>query len=125
MDNKKKILGNAGEQMVAAWLEQQGYILICRNYKQSYGEIDLIARTHNTLCFVEVKTRTAPSFAISNVLVATKQRKIILTARSFIASYQASNIMYRFDVALVQLDHQQPITYIPNAFDAQDMEGIL
>jgi len=115
------LVGSTGEQLVAQWLEDRGYTIVCRNYKRRYGEIDLIARNKTELCFVEVKTRISPSFAISEVLIASKRHKIIRTAREYLAHNPCSNMICRFDVALVQPDEPEVITYIPNAFNQEGL----
>lgn len=118
--NKQRI-GGAGEQLVAEWLENKGYTIVCRNYKRPYGEIDLIVRNKTELCFVEVKTRISPSFAISEVMVTSKRRKIIRTAQDFLARHAHENMICRFDVALVRPDEPDVITYIPNAFNQEGL----
>ena len=53
--NNNKIIGNEGEDRVIAWLVQEGYTLIARNYRWRAGEIDIIARKNEIVAFVEVK----------------------------------------------------------------------
>lgn len=50
-------VGIAGENLAAAWLIQQGYTIVQRNWRQSFYEIDIIAVKGNTLHFIEVKAR--------------------------------------------------------------------
>lgn len=52
-----KHAGNLGEDRAAEWLGQQGYVVIERNWKTRFCEIDIIATKHNVLHFVEVKHR--------------------------------------------------------------------
>lgn len=49
--------GRFGESAAAAFLQQEGYLLLERNYRCRAGEIDLIARKNGALHFIEVKTR--------------------------------------------------------------------
>jgi len=49
--NQRKKLGNAGEDLVARALEQQGFVIEHRNYRKRYGEIDLIASKKELLVF--------------------------------------------------------------------------
>ena len=58
MSEKRSLLGRKGEDLAASFLNQQGYRLLVRNYRQRYGEIDIIARDGACIAFVEVKTTT-------------------------------------------------------------------
>ncbi len=42
-------LGQAGESLVAAWLEQQGWRIVEKRWRVKQGEIDLIAHNHPTV----------------------------------------------------------------------------
>ncbi len=54
----KQILGQKGEEYAALFLVEHGYTVISRNYRQKWGEIDIVAQKGNDLRFVEVKTVT-------------------------------------------------------------------
>lgn len=49
--------GRAAEAAAAEWLESQGYLLIERNWRTKWCEIDLIAQKDGRLYFIEVKYR--------------------------------------------------------------------
>lgn len=57
--------GRAGEQVVAARLERDGWLIVERNARtpEIRGEIDLIGVDGDALVFVEVKARRAGSVA--------------------------------------------------------------
>ncbi|MBT4819215.1 MAG: YraN family protein, partial [Lentisphaerae bacterium] len=50
-------LGRRGERIAARLLREVGYDVLARNFRAEAGEIDIVARDGETLCFVEVKTR--------------------------------------------------------------------
>lgn len=52
-------LGRAGERLAAEHLRALGYEIVERNYRTRWGELDIVARTGDTLAFCEVKTRRA------------------------------------------------------------------
>ena len=54
--NKREI-GSGYEEMAAAYLIEQGYKIVVRNFSGRRGEIDIIARDGEYLVFVEVKYR--------------------------------------------------------------------
>ena len=54
--NKRKI-GDEYEKIAAAYLENNGYIILEKNYRCRNAEIDIIAKNDSYICFVEVKYR--------------------------------------------------------------------
>lgn len=123
MSTSKIELGKKGELLVAHYLQQQGFSIITHNYRCRSGEIDIIAEKATLRVFVEVKLRQSSYFALSEVITPSKQKKIITTARFYNSRQQDdySNLIYRFDVALLEPDNNDyTITYIPNAFAPGD-----
>ena len=53
--------GNSGEAFAADYYEKNGYRILCRNFKGSHGEIDIIAEKDAYIVFAEVKLRTVLS----------------------------------------------------------------
>lgn len=54
-DRKRKEVGRLGEDIAAHFLERKGFKVIAKNYRQPWGEIDIIAERGATVRFVEVK----------------------------------------------------------------------
>lgn len=48
--------GKKGEVLAAAWLTQQGYEILDRNWRQGRYEVDIIARLDGITHFIEVKS---------------------------------------------------------------------
>lgn len=116
---QKRTLGNAGEQAVGTWLSDQGFTIIAYNYQTRTGEIDIIASHKEIIAFVEVKVRTTDYFNSSQLIVPSKQRKIVTTAHYFCIKHTITQKILRFDVALLKpTGNSFEITYIPNAFTA-------
>ncbi len=64
MSNEKKNLyrirlGKWGEDCACRFLEEQGYLVVERNVRSPYGEIDIIVSKNEAIVFVEVKTRSS------------------------------------------------------------------
>jgi putative endonuclease len=105
-------LGKLGEQYAAAYLEQLGYRLVAANFTLPVGrnlrgavvnaEIDLVAYDHDTLCFIEVKTRASDWFAPPQASIdLRKQRQIARAAREYRRLFDLEDDPYRFDVVTV------------------------
>ena len=106
--------GALGELYAAAYLEQLGYRLVAANFTIPVGrnrrgavvsaEIDLIAYDADTLCFVEVKSRTSDWFAPPQVNVdLRKRRQITRAARAYRQMLGVKEQPYRYDVVTVIL----------------------
>jgi putative endonuclease len=54
--------GNKGEAAAAEKLVSEGYEILGRNYRNKWGEVDLVAKNNNTIVFVEVKTKSGSQF---------------------------------------------------------------
>src|SRR6266446_2987638 len=70
--------GARGEKLACRFLRRNGYKILYRNFRgRSGGEIDIVCRDHDTLVFVEVKTRTREDFGRPLEAVGRdKQRRI-------------------------------------------------
>ncbi len=115
--NERKLLGNAGEDLIVKYLKDRKFKIVERNYFCRLGEVDIIAEKEDLLVFVEVKTRKKAYFPISTVVTPGKQRKIIATTKLFISKNDIYDKVCRFDVATVILDDgKHEIEYIEDAF---------
>jgi putative endonuclease len=108
-------IGKRGEEHVAIWIRQQGFIILATNYRQRFGEIDIIAESRAYLIFVEVKYRANNLMPAAELVPLSKQKKIIRVAQAFLTTHPHEEKIIRFDVALLHGD-QYDITYIPHAF---------
>ncbi|MBM6588573.1 YraN family protein [Brevibacterium sp. RIT 803] len=71
---RQRALGQTGEDLAAEFLQQQGMVIIERNFRCPRGEIDIIARDGETIVFVEVKTRR--TLALGSPLEAVTRAKL-------------------------------------------------
>jgi len=111
------------EDQARDYLQVHGLVLLQPNYHCRFGEIDLVMRDSDTLCFIEVKFRKSRLFGGAAASIPrAKQRKIIKTARFYIASHKhLANRPMRFDALLIQRqdDGSDHINWIQNAFYAE------
>jgi len=107
-------LGALGESYAAAYLEQLGYHLVAANFILPVGrnrrgtiinaEIDLIAYEGDTLCFIEVKSRSSDWFAPPQANVdLRKRRQITRAARAYRRMIGIEDQPFRYDVVTVIL----------------------
>lgn len=114
-------LGAWGEGVVARALETKGYVILARNWRCRYGEIDIIASKDGILALVEVKLRKNKRFGNAYEAVDLhKQRKLFTTAELYLAQ-NPTHLQPRFDVVSVYApygaDTPNPtIEYLENAF---------
>ena len=110
--------GLLGEQLAAAYLERRGMHLAERRYRCRFGEIDLVAWDGDTLCFVEVKTRTSCTVGLPREYVTAKKQEKLRSAALLYLSERGLDCPARFDVAEVYLKagRKVRINYMENAF---------
>jgi putative endonuclease len=110
-------LGAQGEAAVADYVQRKGYTILACNYKRPCGEIDIIARSRSMLIFIEVKTRTKNYFDAAELITPAKQKRILMTASSYLLAHNYATMACRFDVALISWQNTLPsITYLQDAF---------
>jgi putative endonuclease len=87
-------IGKLGENIAAKYLAGLGYLILAKNHKEKFDEIDIIARRPDkTLIFCEVKTLSinsgwtgsTGSFMPEDHLTALKLKRLIRGARMFLA----------------------------------------
>jgi putative endonuclease len=118
MLNRRQKLGQAGEALAERHLKKMGYRILERNYRTRLGEIDLIARDNGTLVFVEVKTRRSEKYGSPRFAITPhKQKKLSVTALSYLKQTCQIDCKARFDVVLINTGGGAPqIETIQNAF---------
>lgn len=119
MADERKQFGQSGESLAVRHLQRAGYRILERNYRTKLGEIDIIAKDHDTIVFVEVKTRRSDHFGNPKWAVTPKkQRKISMVALFYLKSTQQSQAKARFDVVTISpMLENTGIEIIKNAFE--------
>lgn len=119
MDKAHLDLGKRGELAAADFLKKNGYRILYKNYKSKLGEIDIIAKDKDSICFVEVKTRSSDKFGLpQEALSSFKQRQIAKAALNFLKENNLLDKQARFDVISLLYSGESPkIDLIKNAFE--------
>lgn len=90
--------GAEAEEAAVAWLRRHGYRVVERNVRTGAGEIDLVARDGEVVCFVEIKARGGPGFGPAvGAVTPAKQRRVERAARLWLARHP-TDAPCRFDV---------------------------
>jgi putative endonuclease len=58
-NDRRRRLGDTGEELAAAHLVRCGFQILDRNYRTRFGELDIVACDGSRLVFCEVKCRIA------------------------------------------------------------------
>ncbi len=92
-------LGERGEKLARKYLVSKNIEIFLCNYRNKRGEIDIIARDGDELCFIEVKTRrhTTRSRPSEGLSEAQKMR-ISQAATAYLYEIGNPEIIYRFDL---------------------------
>ena len=111
-------LGHEGEDKACAFLKENSYRIIERNFRTRGGEIDIITQKDDVLVFVEVKALPSGNAeTLSHELDLRKQRKIIKTANFFLLKHREyNNSKIRFDVIVIDMPNLPSVYHIQDAF---------
>ena len=110
----KKEEGKEGEDKAVQTLKHEGYKILERNYRNLFGEIDIIAEESGYLVFVEVKKRNSSTFGDSLLAIDKKKKQhIIRSAMFYLKDHKWFDRKVRFDV--VGIDREQ-VKVVKHAF---------
>lgn len=112
MVDLRRIFGNAAEHVAAAFLKSKGLEILEQQYRNRFGEIDIIAKDGDEFVMVEVKARKDHEFGYPEESVTkSKLRKIAIVAEHYMESHP--HIAWRIDVIAIEYDHTPPnVTHI-------------
>ena len=114
-------LGKFGEEVAENYLINNKYLLIQKNFRCNFGEIDIIARDvkKDEIVFIEVKTRKNTLYGNPAEAVDERKRKhIFKTAQYFLYLYNLEHEYVRIDVieVFVNTNNTFKINHIKQAF---------
>jgi putative endonuclease len=98
-----RVKGDRAEDLAVEFLERGGFEIVERNFFASkLGEIDIIAKSGNTLHFIEVKS--GKSFEPIYNITPSKMRKIIKSIDYYLSTKEIDEIEYCLSVVIVKGD---------------------
>jgi putative endonuclease len=116
-------IGLQGEQAALFELARRGYTVVARRWTSARlrGDVDLIAWHGESLCFIEVKTRSTRDLHPAESAVDDHKRRTLRNlARAYLRAFpeaQRRTIPVRFDVVSVYLSGSTPqFDFFPAAF---------
>ena len=119
----KKRIGNFGERIAENFLINKGYQILDKNYSfripgdLQRGEIDIVAKKGDTICFVEVKTLKDSLFLPEEKVNFSKRKKLIITAESWLNKNKVPlNSKWQIDVISIEIKNgKTKISHFENA----------
>jgi putative endonuclease len=120
---RARAYGARAEERAAAFLALQGLTVVERNWRRREGEVDIIAREGDTLCFVEVKARRSRRFGHpAQAVDGRKQARMARVAGLYLQDLDAQGqppVAVRFDVVCVD-DPRGACTLLRDAFRPEE-----
>jgi putative endonuclease len=111
--------GKLGERAAKKFLQQRGLKFLAANFASARGEIDLIFRDGDCLCFIEVKARSSEEWTRPAAFVDARKRRLLSqTALDYLAKLKNPEVKIRFDIVEVLLADGgvREVRHLPNTF---------
>jgi putative endonuclease len=105
---KRKALGNWGEELAVKFLKRQGYCILERNFSCRFGEIDIVAKEKDVIVFVEVRTKNNTEFGFpEETVLQNKKTRLFKTAQFYLCQKKLTEIPCRFDMVSIIFEGKQ------------------
>jgi len=110
-------LGKKGEELAIAFLIENDYKILEKNYRYLKAEVDIIAQKGTVLAVVEVKTRSTDYFGDPQDFVNPKKIKLLLSAIDYYVIKKELEVEVRFDIiAIILKNNTTKIEHLEDAF---------
>ncbi len=90
--------GSSAERAAVSYLTAQGYQIVALNVVTDAGEIDVVARDGETLCFIEVKARAGDRYGPAIEAVDARKQYRLARAAALYLAWNPTDSPCRFDV---------------------------
>lgn len=122
MHSYNKDIGSFGEALARDYLISKGYKILNINFRNKFGEIDIICKKNNLLIFCEIKSRYSNSFGSPiESITCYKQKQIIKLSELYLISKKYYNFNVRYDIIEVifnTITSSHIINHVQDAFRA-------
>lgn len=124
MDRTRIRTGEAGEKLAEKFIRSRGFVILDRNVRTPFGEIDLVAEDNGVLVFLEVKTRVSerrgPPLAS---ITALKRRHIIRNAVYYLRYRACAQRACRIDAIGIILARHGKMMVLKHVRNAIQLRG--
>lgn len=101
----RREVGQLGEDLAVDFLDGLGWVVLARNWRCRYGELDVIAAEGRDLVVVEVKTRSGSLFGdVAEAVTPAKYQRMRRLTGIWLSEQDVHWPVIRFDVVAVQLN---------------------
>ena len=122
MHSYNKDIGSFGEALARDYLISKGYKILNMNFRNKFGEIDIICKKNNLLIFCEIKSSYSNSFGSPiESITCYKQKQIIKLSELYLISKKYYNFNVRYDIIEVifnTITSSHIINHVQDAFRA-------
>ena len=103
--------GKLGEQLAAEYFLGLDYVVIEKNWRSGYKEVDLIATKDGMLHFIEVKCRTSKKFGHPEENVSSKKIKLLIDAAEVYLYEKPHWTKVQFNVLAINVEKDGSAAY--------------
>lgn len=107
--------GRAGEALAEVYLREQGFSILCRNYRHKHAEVDIVAMDKDELVIVEVKIRQNNLFGFPEEAVTHQKENLLKEAGYAYKEQNKISSPVRFDVVAISIEEKE-IKHYKDAF---------
>ena len=101
-------IGKIGENIAAKYLKNNSYLIIDRNYRNNFGEIDIIAEKDDYIIFIEVKSRSSEDYLyLAENLYYTQIEHLKNTASYYFVEKKKDLKNIRFDLIAIKINYEK------------------
>ncbi len=121
---KHNEIGAKGESIASKYLENKGFLIVNRNYRKKWGELDIVGEKDGKIHFIEVKTVSRRSFGghfeqeINNYkpednMHPWKIKRLSRVIQTYmLEKYSKSDPDWQFDLICVFLDMERRVAKV-------------
>lgn len=112
-------VGRRYEALAARYLEERGWRVLARNWRDGPRELDLVIARDDVVAFVEVKARRDRAYGHPlEAITRRKRREVQTAARAWLREHPRPGRVLRFDaVAIVDERGCRPVVeHVPDAW---------